>query len=74
MHVGGFASSPPGQSRIARRGMVRSLPGARPIASQVQGAIPLRGSAIGIVEGSEVRFQVTIAGQSAEIVATVAEA
>ena len=31
-------------------------------------------SAIGIVEGSEVRFQVTIAGRSAEIVATVAEA
>ena len=29
---------------------------------------------LGIVEGSEVRFKVTIAGQSAEIVATVAEA
>ena len=28
----------------------------------------------GIVEGSEVRFKVTINGQSAEIVATVAEA
>ena len=29
---------------------------------------------LGIVEGSEVRFKVTVAGQSAEIVATVAEA
>ena len=29
---------------------------------------------LGIVEGSEVRFQVTVAGNSAEIVATVAEA
>ena len=29
---------------------------------------------LGIVEGSEVRFKVTIDGQSAEIVATVAEA
>ena len=29
---------------------------------------------LGIVEGSEVRFKVTINGQSAEIVATVAEA
>ena len=74
MHVGGFASSPPGQSHSARRGRVRSRPGAIPIASQVQGAIPLRGSAIGITEGSEVRFQVKIAGHSAEIVATVAEA
>ena len=29
---------------------------------------------LGIVEGSEVRFKVTINGQSAEIVGTVAEA
>ena len=31
-------------------------------------------SAIGIIEGREVRFKVTINGQSDEIVATVAEA